>query len=245
MLINKNNCTGCAQCVPFCPCDAITINSEKKAVIDQDLCYECGICLSVGSCKFDALYYQELEGNRLIRYYYNNVLAKHPVTKMTGRGTAEMKTNELTDRFKRGEVGFGVELGRPDVGASFRDVQTLAMALAKVGVRFEPGAPTTLLMEDPEIGKLQEDILEERVICSIIEFSAPTTLLSQIIETLREVAKKIDTVFSVDMITRAEEDGSLPNVEIVREMGIEVRPNGKATIGLGKPGEQVKAGETK
>lgn len=245
MLVNEINCTGCSQCVPYCPINAITIGDDRKAHIDQELCYECGICLDVGSCKFDALFYPELEGNRLLRYYYNNVKAKNPTTQMTGRGTAEMKTNELTDRYKRGEAGFGVELGRPDVGATFRDVETVAMAVAAIGARFEAGAPTTLMMQDPATGKMSEDILNERVICSILEFSVPTEKLPVLFETLHDVSQKIDTVFSVDMITRAEEDGSLPNVEIAKSLGIYVRPNAKTTIGLGRVNPEQKAGEQK
>ena len=238
MQVKKEVCVGCGQCVAYCPSEAITITPARKAVIDQEKCYECGICLSVGACKRNALYYPELEGGRLTRYYYNNVRAKHPVTKLTGRGTAEMKTNELTNRYKRGEAGFGIEIGRPDLGATFRDVQTVAMALAAIGARFEPGAPTTLFMEDPSTGKLADDVLDERIICSILEFTVPTETLPLTLSTLREVSQKIDTVFSVDLITRAEEDGSLPNVEIARSLGYDVRINGKTTIGLGRAANQ-------
>lgn len=243
MQVNKDNCTGCGQCIPYCPANAISINEEGQADIDLELCYECGVCLIVEACKFDALYYPELTGGRLTRYYYNNVLAKHPVTQMTGRGTAEMKTNELTNRYKRGEAGFGIEIGRPDVGATFADVEKVAMALAEVGVKFEPGTPTTLLMEDPSTGKLPDEVLKERVICSILEFTVPTEKLEEVLTTLKAVSQEINTVFSVDLITRAEEDGSLPNIEIAKSLGFEVRPNGKTTIGLGKLGSQVKEGE--
>lgn len=244
MLVDQEKCIGCGQCVPFCPAKSIEVR-DKKARIDQDSCYECGVCTIVGSCKYDALYYPEFIGSREIRYFCNNVLAKHPVTKMTGRGTAEMKTNELTNRFKRGEAGFGIEIGRPDVGATFRDVEKIAMALARIGARFEAGAPTTLLMLDTATGKLDDAILDERIIDSIIEFTVPTDALKETLAVLEQVAGEINTVFSVDLITRAEEDGSLPNVEIARALGYQVRPNGKATLGLGRinPEQVRKAGE--
>lgn len=244
MLVDHEKCIGCGQCVPFCPAKAIVVQ-DKKAHIDQELCYECGVCTIVKSCKYDALYYPELSDARQTRYYCNNVHAKHPVTGMTGRGTAEMKTNELTDRFKRGEAGFGIEIGRPDVGATFRDVEKVAMSLARIGARFEPGAPATLLMLDTATGKLDDAILDERIIDSIIEFTVPTTKLEETLSTLEQVSREINTVFSVDLITRAEEDGSLPNVEIARALGYDVRPNGKATLGLGRinPAQAKKAGE--
>ncbi len=234
MLVDREKCVGCGQCVPYCPCIAIHMDEKKKAVIDLERCYECGICLLVGSCKFDALVYQEMSGPRLTRYYYNNVLVKNPVTGMTGRGTAEMKTNELTNKYAADEVGFGIELGRPDVGANFRDVQLITMALAGIGIKFDAGAPTTLEMEDPSLGTFPEAILDERIICSIVEFKAKTTMLPRIIDVLRKVEQKIDTVFSVDMVSRAQVDGSLPNVDIVKSLGVTVRPNAKTTVGLGR-----------
>lgn len=232
------------MCVPYCPANAISVGENKKAVIDLEKCYECGICMQVSVCPKDALYYQELEMPRLERYYYNNVLVKHPITQMTGRGTAEMKTNELTDRYKRGEAGFGIEIGRPDVGATFKDVQTVTKALAEIGARFEEGAPTTLFMKDVTTGELRDDILDEKIICSIIEFTVPTTKLELTLKTLKDVSKKIDTVFSVDLITRSEDDGSLPNVEIAKKLGYEVRPNAKTTIALGRVNQsQIKEGK--
>ena len=50
--INAASCTGCAQCVKWCPEDAITI-VEKIAVIDDKKCIGCGQCLSV--CRFSAV----------------------------------------------------------------------------------------------------------------------------------------------------------------------------------------------
>lgn len=247
MLVNKDNCVGCEQCIPYCPCQAIYISEDGLAQINQDLCYECGICLIVEACNFDALHYPErFSETRANRYYCNNVLVKHPITQMTGRGTAEMKTNDITNRYKRGEAGFGIEIGRPDIGATFRDVQTVAMALVKINVTFEPGAPMTLLMTDVKKGIFPEDILDERIICAILEFTVPTPQLQKILEALEDVAGEIDTVFSVDLITRAEEDGSLPNIEIAKSLGYQVRPNAKATVGLARVNPaQARGGEGK
>jgi ferredoxin len=215
---------------------------EKKAHINLDTCVECGVCMQVEVCEPDAIEMDEIGWPRLIRRIYSNVLFKHPQTGMTGRGTPEMKTNEVIGRFSRGEVGLGVELGRPDVTASFKDVDTVAQALAKAGVRFDEEAPTTHLMEDVSKGVLRKNILNERVICAIIEGKAPTKDLPGILEALSKVAKQIDTVFSLDMITVAEDDGTIPNVEMARQLGYEVRPNAKATVGLGRPLFETKGG---
>jgi hypothetical protein len=161
---------------------------------------------------------------------------------MAGRGTSEIKTNEVTGKYLSGEAGLGVEMGRPDVGTTFRDVEKVAMVLAKQGVTFDPEAPTTMIMIDPKVGSLPPEILNERVIDVILECKAPTEKLPDILHALDEVSMQIDTVFSLDLITMAEEDGSLPNVEIARQLGFDPRPNAKTTVGLGRPLFQPKGG---
>jgi Pyruvate/2-oxoacid:ferredoxin oxidoreductase delta subunit len=52
--INPDDCTGCRQCMLVCQFDAIDYSaSNKKAVIDQRLCYGCGVCRS--ACKKNAI----------------------------------------------------------------------------------------------------------------------------------------------------------------------------------------------
>lgn len=41
--VNKETCTGCGECKPACPCDAIAI-VDDVAVIGDD-CVGCGACV--------------------------------------------------------------------------------------------------------------------------------------------------------------------------------------------------------
>lgn len=66
---------------------------------------------------------------------WSDPLAVFPKTMMPGRGTQEMKTNDVTNRFREGEVGIGVELGRPGVGATFADAEKVSIRLAALGAR--------------------------------------------------------------------------------------------------------------
>lgn len=52
--VKQSNCTGCGECVKWCPADAITL-VNKKAQIDTSKCIGCGECLAV--CRFDAVAY--------------------------------------------------------------------------------------------------------------------------------------------------------------------------------------------
>ena len=235
MRIDKDLCIACEVCIPFCLTNAISIGDDGHGQIDLDLCVECGVCVQTGVCDSEAIILDDLEWPRILRRTYSNVLYEHPGTGMIGRGTEEMKTNEVTGNFRRGEVGVGVEMGRPDVGTTFADVDKVTRALAALGARFPPKSPTTRLMEDPSTGAIRQDVLGERVICAIIESKTPADRLPEVLSTLAKVATEIDTVFSVDIVTVAEDDGSVPNIDMIKQLGYAVRPNAKVTMGIGRP----------
>jgi uncharacterized protein len=50
--IKRENCTGCGDCTENCAYDAIHIDKENIAVIDNSKCAGCGQCIAV--CQFDA-----------------------------------------------------------------------------------------------------------------------------------------------------------------------------------------------
>ena len=52
--IVKKKCTGCGECLKWCPADAIYM-MDGKAEIDKNKCIGCGECLAV--CRFDAVNY--------------------------------------------------------------------------------------------------------------------------------------------------------------------------------------------
>jgi len=52
--IKKKNCTGCGECVKWCPQEAIAL-VDDLAVIDKAKCIGCAECLAV--CRFDAVGY--------------------------------------------------------------------------------------------------------------------------------------------------------------------------------------------
>jgi NAD-dependent dihydropyrimidine dehydrogenase PreA subunit len=234
MKIDQEKCIGCGQCLPYCPVEAISLEADT-AEIEFDECAECGSCLRMADCPSDAIYQQELKWPRTIRSVLSNPLTVAVESGIPGRGTEEMKTNEVTGRFKLGDVGIAIEVGRPITGARLYDVEKVAQAVASFGVTFEKINPTTSLMSDPETGKFKDEILNEKVISAILEFSLKIDMLPQLFPVLENVAKEIDSVFSLDIATRISPDGSAPTSPHIEASGFWIAPNGKTNVGLGRP----------
>ena len=239
MEIDKEKCTGCELCHPYCPVSAITTVEWKEefvSEVNQVECVECGTCHErSGICPVEAIYMPELKWPRSIRAPFSNPNIHHPSTAGKGRGTEEMKTNDVTGRYPRGVAGVGIELGRPGIGTSFRDIQTVAMALAKMDVEFEPNNPLSDLMVDIKEGIFMEEVLDEKVLSAILEFRIENGQLKKVLEKIKKVSTEVDTVFSLDLISRVDPYGTIPVLTIAEEAGFSPRPNTKTNIGLGKP----------
>jgi len=234
MKIDPELCIACEACLPYCPMAAISMKDDVAA-IDEDECVDCGVCLKSGCCPVDAFVFEPAPWPRSLRSTFSDPRTEHKETKIAGRGTEEMKTNDVTGRFQHGWVGMGCEFGRPGIGTRFRDVDKVAQVLAKHGVEFEAKNPVTFLMEDPKTGKIREDVLNEKVLSGIIECLFPIEKFEEIMNALKEVSKEVDTVFSVEVINRADPDGSYPLRKMLDKMGVPYYINGKQNVGLGKP----------
>ena len=113
-------------------------------------------------CPTDAIVPEELSWPRVVRRAFSDPQVPHESTGIHGRGTAEVKTNDVTGRVKEGEAGFVIEFGRPGVGARFRDIERVTKALAELGVEFESNNPVTSLMTDSARGLLRHEILQRK-----------------------------------------------------------------------------------
>jgi NAD-dependent dihydropyrimidine dehydrogenase PreA subunit len=233
-------CVGCGKCSLYCPVQAIAV--DDKAIIDPEQCVECSTCIRAG-CPVDALRQPELKPPRLVRRLFSDPLARFDQTDVPGRGTEEMKTNDVTNNFEHGEVGWGIELGRPGVSTKFVDVERVAMAVAKLEVEFTDLNPVSMIIEY-STGMFTKDnpwkieptrIRQLRSLSAIIEFKTSLEKIPQVINSLNEVAKEIDTVFSVGMITRWS-DNEMEVMPYLKKAGLSARPNGKHNVGLGRPG---------
>ncbi|MEW6547682.1 MAG: 4Fe-4S binding protein [Bacillota bacterium] len=235
MDIASDRCIGCGQCVDYCPSGAISL-VEAVATIDPVLCVECGTCRRVQCCPVDAILESSLGGTpRAIRAFFSDPAATHAETGIPGRGTEEVKTNDVTGRVRPGWVGIGIEVGRPCLGTMLAEVEKITTALAPLGIRYERNNPMTYLLESQETGRIKEEYRGERVTSLIIEFTVEEGRLAEVLGVLRDVSGRLDTVFALDVIACFDERGELPVWDSLVEMGYRPRPNAKVNLGLGRP----------
>ncbi len=264
MKINPDKCVACGNCTYVCPVGAIYIDPVlKRATINRIECVECYACfnglskehlspslvrtvrklLHLGRVRFDpepdicptaAFEPDDLQWPRVIRRAFSDPRATHESTGVQGRGTEEVKTNDVTRRVMQGEVGFTIEFGRPGIGVWLRDIQQMTWALAKAGVAFEKRNPFTLLMTDVTTGTLRDDILGEKVLSAIVEIKVPIERMEEILQLVHEVEKDVDTVVSIGVGTRCDENGNDPAVApILERLGYKLE-RAKTNTGLGR-----------
>jgi ferredoxin len=263
MLIDQKKCVACSNCVPICPMGAIYIDpAVNRATVNLDECVECFSCHRGMSkehlnptlvravrgflkllrvrfdpepdvCPTDALTPQDLVWPRIVRRAFSDPLVPHESTGVAGRGTEEVKTNDVTDRVKEGEVGFTIEFGRPGVGVRFSDIQKMINALAPLPVSFEKKNPVYSLMSDPSTGTIRADVLNEKVLSAILELKTTFEHVPRVLRVVEETAKELRTIIAIGVATRCDARGeNLLEPLLTREGQSAYRA--KTNLGLGR-----------
>jgi hypothetical protein len=90
-------------------------------------------------------------------------------------------------------------------------------------------------MVDTATGKINEDILNEKVLSAIIEVVFPAEKAPEILKALKKATEEIDSVCSVVMADLVEPDETVPLEKTLDELGFSYSINGKNNTGLGRP----------
>ena len=241
MLVDEAVCIGCGKCIPYCPVQARSFARSASGgrtyiVIDSDKCIECGVCERANVCPVDAIHGEELEWPRMVRGILSNPLLEFKGTGIPGRGTEEIKTNEVTGRVRYGRVGVGIEVGRPGISARWTDVEKISMAVAKLGIEFCEGNPITHFMVDKKAGKLDPTVVNEKSLSAIVEFEMAESQLPELFRILREeVDDQIESVYTFEIAARLYPDGTTPVTKIIEDAGYQKLKVSKNNLGLGRP----------
>lgn len=236
---------------------------KQRATINDDECVECYSCFNGLSqehlppalvrtmrkafalmkirfdpepdvCPTAAFEPNELQWPRVVRRAFSDPRVPHESTGVEGRGTEEVKTNDVTGRVQLGEAGLTIELGRPGVGVRFHEIQEMCWALAAANVAFEKKNPITTLMTDVSSGTLREDVLDEKVMSAIVEIKVSAQRIPEIIDVVHAVEKRISTVVAIGVGVRCDENGEDHIVAPILEgLGYKLE-RAKTNTGLGR-----------
>ncbi len=237
MKIDEGKCINCRMCLPYCPVSAISLE-EGRVVIDQDECVECGVCLHVDVCAKKAIYMpkESFEYPRAIRMQFSDPGVQHPNLKSWGRGTEEAKTNDVTGKFGRGEFGLLLEFGRPVTGTRIAEIEKIARLIRSMGIPILEDNPLYGLLTEDMSGSFKPEYVKEKILSGILEIRIDKSEeLESILERILSALKELDTVVSVGLVSRFEDDATLPVIDRLKKMGLAVRPNAKINVGLGRP----------
>ncbi|OHE24360.1 MAG: hypothetical protein A2X92_04635 [Syntrophus sp. GWC2_56_31] len=236
MRINSDRCIACLECIDFCPMNCIAQKGDAVE-IDQDECVECGVCLRAGVCPTDAIAMpvESTQYPRAIRAQFSDPGVQHPSTNQGGRGTEEMKTNDVTGRIRRGEYGMALEFGRPGTGARMTDLEKVLKLLVTMDVELEKNNAVFAFLDEPLTGGVKPEFRNEKVLSAILEFKIPEHRLEHVVRQLLPVLADLDTVVSWGLVSRFAENGALPVRTKLQALGVPARPNAKINMGLGRP----------
>ncbi len=264
MQIDPKKCVACGNCIPVCPMGAIYIDPAiNRATINYDECVECSACYRGMSqehlnpvmvrtvrslaklfrfrfdpepdvCPTAAFVMEELEWPRIARRVFSDPLVEHKSTGIHGRGTEEVKTNDVAHRVGLGEAGYVIEFGRPGVGVRFRDIEKMTKALAALGVNFEAKNPITHLMVDQSTGQLRPDLLNEKILSAIVEIKTKIEQVPEVLDVVQRVSKQIDTVIALGVSTRCDANGEETILSRVLDEHGYTYERAKTNLGLGR-----------
>ena len=233
MYIDKELCKRCFDCLPVCPMGAIRLEN-KAVIIDYETCVECGVCQRFGICPEDAIkQVEEIPYPRVVRAVFSDPLQRHQTTGIGGRGTEEMKTNDVTNHYQKGSIGFSIELGRPGVGAYLSDLDKVVRKVTALGGIFAEKNPVIPLIADRKTGALKPELLKEKVLSAIAEFIMPEDGAIAFIKEIKQFLNdNLESVATMSVIWRANRDGKPEFLQQLIAQGESPYPNGKVNIGM-------------
>jgi electron transfer flavoprotein alpha subunit len=176
LLIDKEKCTGCGECVDACPFEALEVIEEKACV--NESCTLCGTCVDV--CPFEAISLDE--GPKRID---ERTLTSKGVWVFAEQRQGEMPevVSELMGHGKRLADELGVELGAVVLGDQVKGLVQELFAL---------GADVVYAADDPSLADFNDDVYCE-VLARVIREHQPDIFLAGATSIGRSLAPRVAT----------------------------------------------------
>ena len=159
-------------------------------------------------CPTAAFEPDELAWPRIVRRAFSDPRVPHESTGVHGRGTEEVKTNDVSGRVQVGEVGFTIEFGRPGVGARFRDIQKMCYRAGASRRRVRKEESRHVADERRfHAAPSAKTFWTKRCFPRSSRSKCPVERAEEIIRLVWDVEKQIDTVVALGVGVRCDQDG--------------------------------------
>lgn len=122
-----------------------------------------------------------------------------------------------------------------------RELDKITKKSIALGGNFSPYNPVMALMEDPNTGALKKEVLGERVLSAIAEFTVPRErALDVLTELIHFANEELDTVVTISLISRNDPQNPHSFLRELEAHGKKFNyvpyPNGKVNIGMAVAG---------
>lgn len=223
------SCTGCGECVAYCPQGAIAIHGDM-ASIDRHDCVECGVCLDCGVCPVQAIRESDDEMS-WVKKLFGRLLDSVPGSGTKGRGGGfDVKTNDVTGRIPEGMAVVRLELTRPVGGMTLQACQAFKQALEGSGYALKPTKRYEVLMD--RLQALSGDPLKERVLSTSFEAVLSPEQVQDFIRSAEQYGWDYGLWFSVNCACTV---GTLSEVNtVLSQSGLIPRSRAKVNLGMGR-----------
>jgi predicted DNA repair protein MutK len=116
-------------------------------------------------------------------------------------------------------------------------MEKVTLAMRARGLPILEDNPVYGLLEEDMSGRFKPEYVNEKVLSAILETRFQEDELEEILGVILPVLDHVKTVVSVGLVTRYGDDGTLPIIAKLENLGlkIKVRPNAKINVGLGRP----------
>jgi len=224
----NDTCTGCEACLPYCTQGAISMNADTQAVIDRELCVECGVCIDTGMCPVSA-FEEDYDEVAEFKRPYGRLLLKHLAADNVVEGSGyDVKTNDVTGKIPEKSVVMRLELNRPRGGIKFGDVEQIKAGMEQLGWHLGMSSRSRSVRETG----IADKAAEQRILTCHLELVLDPEKIPDVVRDITGFVAERDLWVSINVVGVAATIGHTQN--ILEAAGLCMEPVAKVNLGLGR-----------
>lgn len=224
----NDTCTGCEACLSYCTQGAISMNADTQAVIDRELCVECGVCIDTGMCPVSA-FEEDHDEVAEFKRPYGRLLLKHLAADSVVEGSGyDVKTNDVTGKIPEKSVIMRLELNRPRGGIKFGDVEQIKAGMEQLGWHLGMSSRSRSVRET----RIADKAAEQRILTCHLELVLDPEKIPDVVRDITGFVAERDLWVSINVVGVAATIGHTQN--ILEAAGLCMEPVAKVNLGLGR-----------